>query len=175
MRADRPAPRRGLTYLEIQIAFAVLGVALSGLAPLAVAQLRLMERAEARVYCLFPSEFAADPPAAGAVAIRRVAPDPAGASSWGRTLGAAPSGWTLRAVEVAGRGPATVALRLQGDDGRRWTARRAPGSDGLGWADTDSGEARTPTTLYLHKPPRTGTLAGVTLDRDASSATVARD
>jgi hypothetical protein len=40
--------RRGTTYLEVQIAFAALGVALAGLGPMVVAQIRLMGRVEAR-------------------------------------------------------------------------------------------------------------------------------
>lgn len=41
--------RRGSSYLEVQVAFAVLGVALAGLAPILVAQLRLIDRIEARL------------------------------------------------------------------------------------------------------------------------------
>jgi hypothetical protein len=52
MSGDRSARRRGSTYLEVQVAFAVLGVALAGLAPVVVAQLRMTERVED----LLPSE-----------------------------------------------------------------------------------------------------------------------
>jgi hypothetical protein len=46
MSGDRSARRRGSTYLEVQVAFAVLGVALAGLAPVVVSQLRMTERVE---------------------------------------------------------------------------------------------------------------------------------
>jgi hypothetical protein len=41
--------RRGYTFLEVQVAFIVLGVALAGLCPLSVVQLKLMARLEARI------------------------------------------------------------------------------------------------------------------------------
>jgi hypothetical protein len=43
-----PAPhaRRGSTYLEVQVAFAVLGVALAGLAPIVASQTRLITQIE---------------------------------------------------------------------------------------------------------------------------------
>lgn len=40
--------RRGLTYLEVQAAFAALGVVLAGLAPAVVSQLRLMAAIDRR-------------------------------------------------------------------------------------------------------------------------------
>lgn len=46
MIGDRSARRSGSTYLEVQVAFAVLGVALAGLAPVVVSQLRMTERVE---------------------------------------------------------------------------------------------------------------------------------
>lgn len=41
-------PRRGYTLLEAQVAFAVLGVALAGICPLVVMQLRVVRKLEAR-------------------------------------------------------------------------------------------------------------------------------
>jgi hypothetical protein len=41
------AARRGASYVEVQVAFTVLGMALAGLAPIVVTQLRLMARIEA--------------------------------------------------------------------------------------------------------------------------------
>ncbi|WP_152054029.1 hypothetical protein [Tautonia marina] len=41
-----PIARRGSTYLEVQVAFAVLGVALAGLAPIVASQTRLITRIE---------------------------------------------------------------------------------------------------------------------------------
>lgn len=41
-----PIVRRGSTYLEVQVAFAVLGVSLAGLAPIVASQTRLITRLE---------------------------------------------------------------------------------------------------------------------------------
>jgi hypothetical protein len=45
----RHSSRRGVTLLEVQIAFAMLGVALAGLAPLVVMQLRQVRQLELRL------------------------------------------------------------------------------------------------------------------------------
>ena len=59
----RGTPRFGLTYLEVQVAFLLLGVGLSGLVPLAVMQSKHLERIEDRfdhqtTYYLDPSDSA---------------------------------------------------------------------------------------------------------------------
>ena len=48
------APRHGLTYLEVIVAMAVLGVTLSGLAVTIVTQLLLAEALEHRAYLIVP-------------------------------------------------------------------------------------------------------------------------
>lgn len=70
----RLAPvRRGTTYLEVQIAFTTLGLALAGFAPVIVAGQRIMSRVERQA-----------PPATNAYIV------PAGAA-WSRKLGASAS------------------------------------------------------------------------------------
>ena len=49
MKHSTCADRRGFSYLEVQTALALLGVALAGLAPIMVVQLRLITKIEKRL------------------------------------------------------------------------------------------------------------------------------
>lgn len=48
MRSTGRRPPKGSTYLEVQVAFATLGIVLAGFAPVIVAGQRILARAEAR-------------------------------------------------------------------------------------------------------------------------------
>jgi hypothetical protein len=61
LRCQRAARRRGLSFLELQIAFVLLGIALAGLGPLVVMQSQQLRRLESRfnhqdTYYLVPSD-----------------------------------------------------------------------------------------------------------------------
>jgi hypothetical protein len=153
-----PARRRsraGFTYAEVQIAFAVLGISLAGLAPLVVAQLLLMERIEDQVYCLYPAEYELAPDGDGTTLVLRPrhpgAGEPTDEELWRRALGATSAGWSLRVVEVSdARTAEHRELRLETfafDHLYRWSARRAPHTDGLRWTEQVTGTVQDPEDL----------------------------
>lgn len=85
-------PRRpGFTYLEVMVSLVVFGIALGGLASIALAQLRIMRVLERRVYCQVPQGVSlAVGREGGAVVASATTIDPvlASAEIWARKLGA---------------------------------------------------------------------------------------
>lgn len=113
--------RRGFTYLELQVAFAILGITMAGLCPIVVAQLRMAERMERRVYCILPRETSRLELVDRSV----LALGPGGAASpgglWSRRLGATRVGMRLETVDLSrGRG---LELAAPGGD---WILRLDP-------------------------------------------------
>lgn len=134
-----PRHRGGFTYLEFQVAFAILGITMAGLCPIIAAQLRLAARIEQRVYCLVPSSaIRIDHPDRMTLTL----PSDGAASSggrWSRRLGYSRTGMRLEVADVS-RG---LGLELVAPDGSDWLLRLDP--DAPLWTVLSSGPAGSAT------------------------------
>ena len=84
-RPDRKR-RRGYTFLEVQVAFLLLGIGLAGVCPLVVMQLKLARKID-QGYNPLNANFHGTAPGAGVVPFYVVPPG----SSWARKLGVSAS------------------------------------------------------------------------------------
>jgi hypothetical protein len=115
-RRPRRPDRRGFTYFELQIAFAVLGITIAGLGPIVVSQLRLATRIERRVYCLVPRE-AVRTDLSGATTFTLPTDGLSSPErSWARRLGAVRVGMRLEVADISG----DRLLGLDGPSGPLW-------------------------------------------------------
>lgn len=132
LRLPSPAPRRGFTLLEVEVALIVLAIALAGLCPLLVMQSRQLSSLETQLspkttYYLGPSNDAwvQKLGASASLLTSDPGPPPAAAvtlSDNGDSLYAeSGSNWTSQSDSTAYRGSYRIAAAGDGSDTATWT------------------------------------------------------
>ncbi|MFO0956834.1 MAG: hypothetical protein U0800_05120 [Isosphaeraceae bacterium] len=97
----RRAGRRGFASVEVEVAFAVLGIGLAGLFPVVYSQLRIIEHIERQVVVATPVGCGYDPTRTPPTATVRPGPPATRVDRWARRLGRPPS---VEAWEDGGSG-----------------------------------------------------------------------